>query len=197
MADAKTIEFEFTFRYPDRGNYLDATAVTVKAPGMSNFRVHSAMHGWVMDAMMQAAAKAIAASGGIEAARKRAEAEEDKPTADEPTEPSGTEFIDQIAIGLGPEKFAEFMAFTRKALTGNAHLAWVGDKRPITDEVWLEIETNGGMEAVMEVMGTFAGFFVVSRKSPKKTGDDKLITSSSPTKAPSLPNGSRPRRLPS
>lgn len=187
MRGTKTIELETPFRYSSKGIYSETTTVTIRAPGLGKFDVHNKMQSYVMEAMFALAKKAAEMRGFVEA-KKAADDEDDKPKEDI-IDPPGSEIMDQIAVGLGHDKYPEFAGYVKRVLTNAPKLATVGDdSQPLTDEVWDAIEEANGTSAAMDVLGSFAGFFVNALGSKKTTGSAPSATSSSPTKADSITN---------
>lgn len=185
MRGTKTIEFETPFRYSTNGVYSETTTVTIRAPGLGKFDVHNRMQAYVMEAMF-ALAKRAAEMRGFADAKKSALEDEDKPSAEVP-DPPGSEIMDQISVGLGHVKYPEFAGYVKRVLTNTPKLATVGeDRQPLTDEVWEAIEETNGTAAAMDILGSFAGFFVNALGSKKPTGSARSATSSSPTKADSI-----------
>jgi hypothetical protein len=201
MRGEKVVELGVTFRFPTgKGEYGEASTVTVRAPGLANFRVHNKMQAYVMDGAFAMMKKAVEARGGVAAAAAaeaaaEAEREANGETLEEAPEPLGVDTMNQMSIGLGVERFPEFCEFIRKSLT-NSKFATIGDSKiMITDETWEAIEEVAGMDGVMEVMGQFVGFFAGSQKSRKPSGSEQETISSWPTKAPSAPAGLKKPRL--
>lgn len=186
MRGTKKIEFDFAFEFSEGGSYVSANCVTVTAPSIAAFGVHQHMRASVVASLFGAAKMAAELHGVAEARRRAIDEEEAAAASSEPIIPTGAETLDQIALGLGPEKFTAFAAYVRGVLTNNAKLARVGQgSTPITDETWERIEEAGGMEAVAEILGTFAGFFVPSPTSPMRSGTSSAHSSSSDSRGAS------------
>lgn len=177
----KVVTFDFNFTYSEKGSYVEANSITLKAPGLAKFDTHARMKGWVGKAVLAFSANAKPAAGGQsddEPARKDDDDDQD--------------VMQIMSMGLGVDDFATFAAYVKKTLT-NSTLATVGDRGVLlTDEVWMDLEKHGGMEAVMKVMSDFTGFFFEALTSRKKSGAAPVPSSVSPTKAASA---SKPRAL--
>lgn len=186
MRGEKTIEFEVPFRYSTGGVYSETTTVTIRAPGLGKFDVHNKMQAYVMEAMF-ALAKQAAEMRGFAEAKKAAEAGDDEEAPKDQPDPPGSEIMDQISVGLGHAKYPEFAGYVKRMLTNAPKLATVGeDRQPLTDEVWEAIEETNGTSAAMDILGSFASFFVNALGSKKPIGSARSATSSSPTKADSI-----------
>lgn len=176
MRGEKTLSFEFTFPYSENGGYAEANTITIRAPGLGKFHVHSTMQAYVMDAISTLQAKRAA----IESMAR--DGEDDGKPADDEADPAGV--WQMMAMGLGVEKFPKFAEYVTKVLTNAPKLASIGEgKVALSDEVWTALEDNGGIEAIHEVLGTFVGFFLESPKSARRTGNGSSTTSASPTRA--------------
>lgn len=184
MRGTKTLQLPFEFEYSDGGTYVTTNEVTLTAPGIDRFHVHATMHAYVMDALFAMAKRAVELQGASEARKNAEEEEYEGDDQQDKKEIEGKEFFDQLALGMGIDKFPNFVTYVKKILTNNVHLARVGQgKMPITDETWERIEEAGGMEAVKDIIGTFSSFFVNSPGASKANGSEKLPISSSPSKA--------------
>lgn len=176
----KVVTFDFNFTYSEKGSYVEANTITLRAPGLAKFDTHARMKGWVGKAVLAFTSNAKP-SGAAQ--------------ADEEPEQGGDDNQDVMQImsmGLGVDDFATFATFVKKTLT-NSTLATVGDRGVLlTDEVWMDLEKHGGMEAVMKVMSDFTGFFFEALTSRKKNGAAPAPSSVSPIKVASA---SKPRAL--
>lgn len=189
MRGTKKIEFGFSFEFSENGAYASTNTVAVTAPSIASFGVHQHMRASVVEALFGAAKRAAELHGIAEARRRAIDEDEAAAASAEQVVPTGSETLDQIALGLGPDKFTAFAAYVRSVLTNNAKLARVGQgNTPITDEVWERIEEAGGMEAVAEIIGTYAVFFVPSPTSRTPSGTSSHPISSSHTRAASASN---------
>jgi hypothetical protein len=193
MRGEKTIDLGVTFRYPNgKGQYEETSAVTVRAPGLSMFHVHTRMQAWVVDGLVGAMNKVVREKGA-EQARADAAAEADADQQAEQEEHPGDVIMDRMAIGLG-ERYPDFAVYIKKVLTNSA-LVSVGAGGRMTDEAWEAIEAEAGMQGVLVVLGTFAGFFLGSGPSKKPNGNASSTISSSDTKAALMPPGPKKRHL--
>lgn len=180
MNGTKVVRFDFEFEYPENGVYVSTNEITLTAPGSGKFHVHNTIHAYVIDALFNVAKRA-AEMQGAENARRAAEEEEDE--TEEKAPPTGAQIMEQMALGLGVERFPTFMEYAKKSLTNCHVLARVGEGRtPLTDEVWEQLEKSGGVAAHEEIIGSFAGFFLKSPAPRKGTGSSASPTSVSPSK---------------
>lgn len=195
MRGEKTIEFEFPIRYSENGEWNEATAVTVRAPGLDKFSIHSKMQSYVARAVFEFAKANEHLRKG--APTGSASVEDDAEVEDEAANADDQDVLVIMQMAMGVDDYAAFADFVRKTLTNAPRLASIGDsKQPIKDETWLSIEEAGGLEAVHKIISEFCGFFFDALKSQKKSGQNKPITSSSPTKAASAPSSRKASRLP-
>lgn len=186
MRGTKTIVLDQDIEYSEGGAYLTTNEITLMAPGIDRLHVYSAMRAHVLDALFSAAKRAVEIQG-LSEARKQAEEEEEAET--ESAEITGKEFFNQIGLGLGADRFPQFVSYVKKTLTNAPKLARVGQgSTPITDETWERLQEAGGMDAVADIIGTFASFFSVSQTAEKRTGKGKQSTSSSDSKVASPSN---------
>jgi hypothetical protein len=91
------------------------------------------------------------------------------------SEPAEVDAFMTMSLGLSIDRFTEFCEFVQRSLTNRRGLAFVGsdptDRTPITEEVWMNIAAEGGMEALEKGLAGFADFFLGgSAKSQTKTG---------------------------
>lgn len=185
MRGEKTVTFDFAFTYSDKGHFVEAREITIRAPGISKFDTHARMKAWV--------GKAVLAFSSI--ARPTAASDDEPPAQDGDDD---QDVMQLMSMGLGVDDYTAFCAFVKKALTGST-LATVGESKiPVSDEIWIDLEDKGGMEAVFKVMSEFTGFFFAAlQKSPKPNGAAPAPSSASPSKAPSPTKPRALSRLPS
>lgn len=181
MRGETTVELGFTFEYQqsvgENRGAADADSVTVRAPGLSKFKVHTAMVAYVSQAMVGM----MKALSGVNAQTGQADEAAERPEGDQ-------DVMQIMAMGLSDEKFSEFCDFVRKVLTREPKLAFVGDNQPLNDDTWEAIAEAGGLEAVMKILGAFTDFFMAAQlKSAERTGNGTSISSASPTQASALP----------
>lgn len=179
----KQIDFDFDITYSKGGRFVTTRQITVRAPGLNRFEVHAAMTAYVNKAALAFTEIAGKLQGSAPA----------QPEA--PTQPPETaseddqDVIQLMAMGLGIEKFPEFVVYVKRVLTNSPRLATAGESgdQALTDEVWESLEANGGMEAVHRVMSEFTGFFfeAMGKRQAKQSGVASAPTSASPTKGPS------------
>lgn len=189
MRGEKTIDLGFEVKVSRDGQFVPYSTVTVRAPGLDQYRVHSMMQGWTSEGA-RGFQKAYAEQ--IERARvEREAAGEAMPAADGADKKD--EEIDVMAMmsaGLTPERYAQFAEFVLTTMKKNHRLAWVGDQplpgTALTDHVVEQIVENGGLAALDRIFSEFAGFFMLGQGSKAKpNGDASATTSASPTKATS------------
>lgn len=182
MARGETVvTFDFEFTYSSGGQFVSTNRIVVRAPGLSLLDVHGTMKSFTSQAqrgMMEFIIKA-------QQARKDLPADEDE--QGEQIEP---DVLELMAMGLPSEDYPRFLSYVKKALSNRVSLAYVGDPtapHPITDEVWLDIEKHGGIDAFYTIARAFTGFFFSGpspQTSPPKNGTDASPISASATKAP-------------
>ena len=173
MRGEKTIDLGFMVDVSVGGEYVPADNVTVRAPGLGKFDVHTTMQAYVSQAVLNFSKM----RGEMTAAM---ESDDDDDAAPAATGDDEQDVMMIMAMGLKSE-YPAFAAYVKKVLT-NSKLASVGDSK-LTDEAWIAIEEAGGTEAALRVMSEFTGFFFDALGSKRKTGSDKSPTSSSRTKA--------------
>lgn len=179
MKGEKTINFDFAFQYSEGGKFAEASSITVRAPGLGKFDVHTTMSAYVGKA-------ALAFTRLASEMPQQAAAEADDDSGEPKTDDQ--DVMQLMAMGLGVDEFPKFAMYVKRALTGTPKLAHVTDtKIGLTDEIWESIEAGGGMEAVQKVMSDFAGFFfeALGGRRAKANGAEPAPTSASPTKAAS------------
>lgn len=125
MRGEKYVTFDFKFVYSEKGSFVEADTIKLRAPGLAKFDTHARMKGFVGKAVLAFSTIARPTTGG---------------GADEP--PAHTDGDDEqdvmqlMSMGLDVDDFAAFCAFVKRALTGSS-LATVGDTNiPVADEVW-------------------------------------------------------------
>ena len=181
MRGTKQITFPFEFQYSEGGSFKKEFAVTLRAPSLGQFKVHNQMTAYAWMAEIGIAARFADIKRPEPSAPDASEPQE--PAAEETDQDKATRAMSVFAMGLGAEKYPEFVDFLKAKLTRNAALARVGDTSvALTDEVWESIEAEGGMDAVMLILGSFAGFFL-------RTADS--ATTSAKGNGSSLAPGSR------
>jgi hypothetical protein len=198
MRGTRLLHLPVSFKYSDGGKYAEDSAVTLQAPSLDNFAIHTKMVAYATQAMManeKEQMQMLAELGDTldkilksrDAMREQAIAEgkvEADAEAAETDDAMAARVMSTYARGLGPDRFPAFMEFVKKTLTNNAKLARVGEtKVPLRDESWEDIDAKGGMDAVNIVLAGFAGFFLRTVGSESR---DANGNSSQPT-SPSLP----------
>lgn len=160
-----TVSFDFEFKYPAKGAYEFATAITVCEPNWDKRQVYRKMHAYVAEA--QKGMLKMFTNSDLQA-----QAESSTKTDD--SEPGDIDPLQIMRMGLGVEMYPTFVEWLTRELTNSKALAFVGtdtDARiPVTEEVWMNLEEAGGMEAVDKVVGAFAGFFMGRDQSTKPSG---------------------------
>jgi hypothetical protein len=151
------IEFDFEFEYSANGEFHRASAIELRAPGRGQIGVHNRMTAWVSSAMVSLAKAQSDLKGMLDSI-------DSDEAAEKVDEGGGAGMLTTLAMGLNPEKYDEFVSYVMKALTNSPLAVVAGSEARITDAVWDSIEAEGGLEAVMEIIGTFAGFFGFSGK---------------------------------
>jgi hypothetical protein len=177
----KVVIFDFQYKYSDSGQFKEEFAVTVRAPSLADFSIHNVMTAYAAEAQQNNQAAGMKmfssiSSEQLDAMFKERRANRDGEQTDlvELDTDMVTRVISTYAAGLGAEKFDRFMAFLKKTLTGNPRLVTVGEtKIPLKDAEWEAIAQAGGMDAITQIMATFAGFFLeaLPSKSPSANGD--------------------------
>lgn len=157
MRGKKLVQLPINFKYSDAGAFKEDCAVTISAPALDQFKVHSKMMAFASEAETNLAIKF--------ASVERPKSDAPEPEKEEQKEETDEEMADRVlgiyAMGLGTEKFPEFMEYVKAVLTGNSKLASVGDTNiPLRAESWDSIDLEGGLEAVSLLIATFAGFFL-------------------------------------
>ena len=174
MRGEKVIDFGFTFKYSDGGEFQEASEIVLRAPGLDKFDVHTSMKAWTGKAMLNFAQIAR----GETVSDEQIEQESPDNTTDD------QDVMQMMSMGLNVDEFPKFAAYVRKVLTNSKKLATVGQTDiPLTDATWIDIENQGGMEAVFKIMSDFTGFFLGALTSKGQNGDGKSATLSSRTKA--------------
>lgn len=193
----KTIDLGFEIAYSVKGQFVRTNTITVREPGLGKYEVWAAMKSFVTQAqpaILEVAAKAQAAAAAA------GHVPEPDPEVQPETEGEDDErdIMTWMALGLGDKKFQDYFRYVKTALTNAPRLATVGDsEQPITDEVWLEIDEKGGMEAVTRIMSEFTGFFFGGQqKSAKPNGGATSPSSPSPPPATSTTGRRATSRLP-
>lgn len=169
MRGEKTIDLGFDVRIPGKDGYTHENEVTVRAPGLDKFHVHTKMQAYV--------GKALAGIAGMRGQLQDAAQDTEEDVLDTKEE---QDVMVLMTMGLDGDTYSEFAAFARKSLT-NSKLASVGEDAKLTDEAWLEIEAQGEMEAVMRILSAFTGFFFDALASKSESGKGKSLTSASPS----------------
>lgn len=186
MKGEKQVTFPFEFKYSDGGVFKTDYGITVRAPSLNQFAVHTAMVAFAAEADRANQAAGLVAFSSISAEQLSTllKSRGDNGSGDEaaPVESDrdmANRVIGQFASGLGSEKFPKFMEFLLKTLKNNAKLATVGDtKIPLTDATVDSIAEIGGMDAINLILASFAGFFLPDQaaQSPKPNGGDTPTT---------------------
>lgn len=163
-----TVTFGFRFQYPAKGQYEEADCITVCEPNWDKRQVYRRMHAYVAEAQ-----KGMLRMFSNSDLQKQAESS----TSSDSTSDGGD--IDPLMImrmGLGVDQYPTFVEWVTKEITNTKALAFVGsdpeNRIPITDEVWMNIEKEGGLEAVDKVVGAFAGFFTARDQSTMPSGTE-------------------------
>lgn len=190
MRGEKTIKFDFPIRFPENGTWGESDFITVRAPGLGKFDVYNTMRAYV--------GKAVVNITKINDGRKKDD--DITPDDDEAVTPAKDDKDEQdvmmiMSMGLDVETFPKFAHYVQKVLTNAPKLATIGENRvAITDEAWLSIEDQGGMEAISKVMSEFTGFFFDALGSPKKNGSAKPTGSVMPIRDISPTSGAKNSR---
>ncbi|MEQ8822968.1 MAG: hypothetical protein RIC14_01195 [Filomicrobium sp.] len=168
MRGEKTIDLGFDIKVSVGGEYVHESEVTVRAPGLDKFQVHTKMQAYV--------GKALAGIAGMRGQLQ--DAAQDTNEDEQDTNKDEQDVMVLMSMGMSGDDYTEFAAFARKSLT-NSKLASVGENAKLTDEAWLEIEAQGGMEAVMRILSAFTDFFFDALASKPENGKGKSLTSAS------------------
>ena len=169
MRGQRLVQFPFEFEYSEGGQFKTEFGVTLTAPGLAQIKVHSQMTAWAKRAELGLATQM---SGMKRPTGEAAEAVVDE--APETDEEMADRVTTVFAMGLGEEKYPEFLDYVKRVLTNNPALARVGETQvPITDGVWMSLDQNGGMSAVLMLVAGFASFFLANgqRNSGKTNGN--------------------------
>ena len=186
----RSIEFPFSFQFPNGGIQDLANAITVCEPNYDNRHVYRRMQAVLGDtakALMVMQAELAAKTGGK--SREVDEAPAPAPAAQPDSEP---DIVDQVRIVLGTEGFESFVGYVQKELTNNRALAYVGsdlsilvkDRVPVTELVWMNISRECGMQAIDRVLSAFASFFL---EGPRSATTPTEIVGSTSQCEPALP----------
>lgn len=162
-----TVEFDFGFEYSDGGEFCRATAIDLQAPGRGLIDVHNIMESWIGKGMVGAAKvhndiKDLIASVDEDEAREKVK------------KGGGKGRLKMLSMGLDPENYNRLVKYVLKSLT-NSPLAMIsGTKIKLNEGIWNSLEEEGGLDAILEVVGEFIGFFEdkapTKKKSKKKSG---------------------------
>jgi hypothetical protein len=178
MAGTKVVTFDFEFQYSHGGRFHKEFAVTLRAPGLKDFKTHNMMTGYAKRSEIGLAA----AFSGIRQQRDPLDVpdpeKEEEPVIERSEEEELQGVLSSFAAGLGPEHYPAFANFVLEQLKGNSRLCTIGDTTaPLTDEVLDGIVQAGGMSAVDRLVGGFASFFMADRlKSRSATGASSSTT---------------------
>jgi hypothetical protein len=185
MRGEKTINFDFEILYSAGGKFHPATSITVRAPSLDQYRIHSIMQSWTIEG-----ANGWRKVFADEIAKAKVESSnapdgDETPSADE--DDKQIDVMAMMAAGLSPEKYAAFSALVMDTLKNNPRLAYVGEdpKAAITDHVLTQIGDKGGIPEWERVASEFVGFFMLGGQSAKTNGDASSPASASPTPEPS------------
>lgn len=206
MIGEKRIELgssiKFSFRDSGGHNRFEvADFVTVRAPGIEQYRIHQMMRSYVAKvrpALVENFARMSAVSARM---RKESglddvpEPEPQAPVGDEPDGADERDALEWMALGLGEDTYPAFVEKVKAALTGNPRLLSIGPMNgPVDDGIWYEIASNCGMAAVDKILSDFVGFFfgLGGTSSPARSGPASSPTSPSPSPASSP---TKPRRI--
>ncbi len=186
MRGEHTIEFDVPFQYSDGGKFKEASSITVRAPGLGKYHIHTVMVSFVYKGLMSFTTSGQAMKE-IASYLKPVEDEDEDGDQQKAEDDPEKDIMPVLAIGLGTETYPQFAAFVRKSLTDSPKLATIGDTGlPVTDEVWESIEETSGIDEVMRVFNAFTNFFnKADSKSKKGNGKKRSRGSSSRTKAAS------------
>jgi hypothetical protein len=169
----KLVTLDFEFEYSKGGKFEKEFAVTLKAPSLDLFAVHNYHVSMAESVELGLAAKfsRFERRAVSDAERDAAIAKQEEAQAVETDDDAAKRIISQYASGMEPDAFASFVEKVKKTLTGNPKLATIGETTiPITDAVWDDIASKGGLDAVMQIIAGFLGFFDTARKSASPTG---------------------------
>ena len=185
MRGEKTVTFDFNFEYSYDGNFVEGNTITLRAPGLGKFDVHSTMQAYVSKAVVAFAAQIRDANKG----QTQDTSSDDEEVSDTSEQDEDKDVMVIMAMGLDLEVYPKFAAYVQRVLTNTPKLATIGDSKvPITDAVWQSIEERGGIEAVSKIMSEFTSFFFDALGSKKANGKGKPLSSVSPSRGPSPSN---------
>jgi hypothetical protein len=170
MRGQKIVTFPFEFPYSQDGKFLSEFAVTLRAPSLDQFQVHTAMTAFVKASEVGVS---VAFSGFKMPDRPASEVVAAAP-APETEEQMVERVISTLSTGLGPDRFPQFMDYVMSKLKRNAKLATIGETNiPLDDATLSAIAEKGGMDAINLLVASFADFFFAGApsKSASKSGD--------------------------
>ncbi len=151
IAGVKRIEFDFDFTYSKEGDETIGNTIILKAPGYDNYRLHSQLSAVVNKAFVKALPD-LEKLGG-----KEDEEETKKPANDN----SKDNNLFLMSLGMKDDDFAALVDKLKKKLTNNKALAHIENENlPLTDLFWKQVEEQGGMDAVDDVLSNYLGFFM-------------------------------------
>lgn len=181
--DSKTVTFDFEFSYSYRNNIVTGNTITVVEPSFADRAVYRQCKAWVGEAFR-----------GLQEMTRRdmeSKASEAPPPPAETAEESDVDPYVVIQMGLSAERFVTFCDFVERALTNNVRLAFCGTDRlnavPVTQIVWQELASKGGVEAIEKVCAGFAGFFLAGPSRPTSTETVSTGGSETPSGLPADP----------
>lgn len=188
MRGEATVTFDFAFKYSDQGEYKQAKSVSVRAPALGKFHVHTTMTKFVMDAVTGLQEKRpTMMKGNEDQAVSNKAAEGGGP--DNPQEMPARAIMQMMSIGLDRSDYDAFVKYMHAELVGSPKLAVITDTNiPLSDACLEDIVECGGISALYEIMGAFTRFFFIEALGIDEPGSVKSPTSSKVTKAASPTN---------
>lgn len=181
MRGEKVVTFDFDITYPNgQGGYETTREIRLRAPGLGKSEVFFTLKAYASKAVTGFAK----IQSEIQQGRKKDASDDDEdetPKKDAKQDDVDTMYL--MASGLDIPTFAQFSNYLRRAITNTPKLASMGDsKAALSDEVWENIDTNGGMEAVNKVLAAYIDFFLEPLIAPSKTGSDESTGSATPAR---------------
>jgi len=180
MRGEKTIDFDFDFEVSHGGDFRSCNEIHMQEPGISQLKVHAEMKAYVSKAGLAMVAFLTKHVGSDALSDMQREAEERGVT----DEGGNMSILDTLSSSLEVGQYVQFIERLKAILSNNKRLAWVdidGDRVPLNDAVWQELEVNGGMQAVQKIMDGFMNFFTADEPSemrPKRNGNLSSASSS-------------------
>lgn len=156
----KVVTFDFVFKYPRSGHFAEESAICVAEPNYAKQAVFHRMRTFATQAE-----KGVIAWLATQPPRETPAASSDSKDDNKESEISA---LDSLRFGLPPETYLDLVDYVQKALSSSPQLAWVGadadqpmaERVALNPSIWESLGTEGGMDAVEQVVSEFASFFL-------------------------------------